>query len=364
MTRLPPNAVSTNTIPGGSVLTSPISTAASHPGTARSAASAASAPLRRDEGHELALVGDVHRVDPEQLRGARDGRLHRDVALAHHHRHTRGACELVQHRGDAAAGGVAQAAHVRPSGREQRVDGRPQRARVGLDVGVEVELAPGEHDRGTVLADRAGDDDPVAGAQACRREHGARVDLSDPGRAQVHRVGVAALDDLRVAGNDLDAGRGGGRGDRLDLGPQVVGREPLLEHHRNGERKRPGAGHRQVVHRAVHGQLSDGAAGKADRLDDEAVGRERELHPRDRHGAGVGKRPQRGRPVGRHEQALDQRLSCLAAGAVGHRDPGVAELRRLRADGLDDVQHPLLAIGRIGGARHPHTTSRSRAKRP
>src|SRR6476646_2977749 len=42
MTRLPPNAVSTNTIPGGSVLTSPISTARSHPGTARSAASAAS----------------------------------------------------------------------------------------------------------------------------------------------------------------------------------------------------------------------------------------------------------------------------------------------------------------------------------
>src|SRR4051794_2064630 len=43
ITRRPPNAVSTRTIAGGSVLTSPISAARSQPGTARSAASAASA---------------------------------------------------------------------------------------------------------------------------------------------------------------------------------------------------------------------------------------------------------------------------------------------------------------------------------
>ena len=43
MTRLPPKAVSTSTMPGGSVLTSPISAASPNPSTARSAASAASA---------------------------------------------------------------------------------------------------------------------------------------------------------------------------------------------------------------------------------------------------------------------------------------------------------------------------------
>src|SRR4051794_16658651 len=43
ITRRPPNAVSTSTIAGGSVLTSPISAACSQPGTARIAASAASA---------------------------------------------------------------------------------------------------------------------------------------------------------------------------------------------------------------------------------------------------------------------------------------------------------------------------------
>src|SRR5687768_13822194 len=43
ITRLPPNAVSTSTIPGGSVRTSPISAARSQPGTVRIAARAASA---------------------------------------------------------------------------------------------------------------------------------------------------------------------------------------------------------------------------------------------------------------------------------------------------------------------------------
>src|SRR5436190_23970343 len=43
ITLRPPNAVSTNTMFGGSVLTSPISAASSQPGTERSAASAASA---------------------------------------------------------------------------------------------------------------------------------------------------------------------------------------------------------------------------------------------------------------------------------------------------------------------------------
>ncbi len=68
-----------------------------------------------------------------------------------------GARELVEHRGDAAARRVAQAAQPRAGGVEQGVDGRPQRAGVGLDVGVELELAAGEHDRRAVLADRARD---------------------------------------------------------------------------------------------------------------------------------------------------------------------------------------------------------------
>jgi hypothetical protein len=38
---------------------------------------------------------------------------------------------------------------------------------------------------------------------------------------------VAALDDLRVAGDDLDARRAGGGGDRVDLGAQLLGGQSL-----------------------------------------------------------------------------------------------------------------------------------------
>ena len=53
------------------------------------------------------------------------------------------------------------------------------------------------------VADRAGDEDPVAGAQRRGRQPRARSSTRPmPGRADVHLVGVAALDDLRVAGDD------------------------------------------------------------------------------------------------------------------------------------------------------------------
>ena len=128
MTRLPPNAVCTSTIPGGSVFTSPISTAPSQPGHRAQRRQRRVRRLGRHEGDELALVGHVHRVDAEDLRGAGHRRLHRHVALAHDHRHARGARQLVEHRGDAAARRVAHAAQLRSGRVEQRVDGRPQRA--------------------------------------------------------------------------------------------------------------------------------------------------------------------------------------------------------------------------------------------
>ena len=60
-----------------------------------------------------------------------------------------------------------------------------------------------------------------------------------------------------------------------------------------------------------------------------------------------------------YEQALDQALGGLAAGAVGHVDVLVAELGPLPARRLEDPEDLLLALG------HGHqTTSRSRAKRP
>ena len=145
-----------------------------------------------------------------------------------------------------------------------------------------------------------------------------------------------------------------GHADSMYICTTGVGRrESLLEHERERQRERPRAGDGEVVDGAVHGQLADRAAREADRLDDEAVGGQRQPRTADLDGAGVAELGERLVGERRQQQALDQRLGRLAAGAVRHRDPLVAELRLLRARRLDDPEDPLLA-GRGG-----HTASRS-----
>ena len=147
-----------------------------------------------------------------------------------------------------------------------------------------------------------------------------------------------------------------GRRDRLDLGLQVVRREPLLEDQRERERARARARHGEVVHGPVDGEVADRAAREAERLDHERVGGERQRGAADLERRGVLRRLS---AEGRLEQPLDHALGRLAAGAVRHVHPLGAELAALRARGLDDLEDALLLAP--GDA---HTTSRSRAKRP
>ena len=209
ITRRPPKAVSTSTIPGGSALTSPISVAASQPGTDAQRGERCVRGLGGDEGDHHALVGDVHRVDSKQLRGARPppgrpgSRLARRRSPTPEARASSLSTEATPPR---VASRIARSDG--PGGVEQRVDRRPERAGVGVDVGLELELAAGEHDRGAVLADRAARRAPGRPAAASRsRAVRARIAPADAAGADVHAVGVPALDDLRVAGDDLDPGR-------------------------------------------------------------------------------------------------------------------------------------------------------------
>ena len=321
--------------------------------------------LGRDERDQPAFVGDVHRIDPEQLGGGGDDRRDRHARLVDQDRDARCPGKLVEHRGDAAPGRVAQAVHVRPAAGQQRVDRRPEALGVGLELGVELELVAGQHDRGAVLADRARHQHPVSGFEPCRTELRPLVDDSDPGRGQVHLIRGAPLDHLRVAADDLDAGCRRGRRDRLDLGPQHRRVQALLEDHRHGQRARPGTGHREVVDGAVDRELADRAAGEAQRFDDEAVGGHRQSPGAgQRHATRVTELGQglAGRCERRDQQPLDQRLRRLATGTMRQGDPLVTEARPLGARGLDDLQDPLLAVGdgrrRSSGA---HTASRVRA---
>jgi len=72
--------------------------------------------FRGDEGHEAALVGDVHRVEAEQFAGGAHRAGHRQRPFLHLDAHCGGLGDLVEHRGEAAAGGVAQGVHGRAAG--------------------------------------------------------------------------------------------------------------------------------------------------------------------------------------------------------------------------------------------------------
>ena len=135
----------------------------SQPGTAAQRGERVVGRLGRDEGDERALVGDVHRVDAEDLAGAGDRR----AAPARPPRARRTATPEARasslstdatpprvasrmHRSD----GPAASSSASTAGQSERVSDSIRR--------LELELAAGEHDRRAVLADRPGDEDPVA----------------------------------------------------------------------------------------------------------------------------------------------------------------------------------------------------------
>src|SRR3954467_896478 len=86
ITRRPPNAVSTSTIAGGSVLTSPMSAACSQPGTARSAASAWSACSGATKGTSLPSVatytGSMPRISAAPATAASTGTASSRTSIA------------------------------------------------------------------------------------------------------------------------------------------------------------------------------------------------------------------------------------------------------------------------------------------
>jgi hypothetical protein len=164
---------------------------------------------------------------------------------------------------------------------------------------------------------------------------------------------VPAFDDLRVTRDHFDIGGPRRGGDCGDLGFEILGRKTLLEDDGKRQRERLRAAHRQVVHRPVDRQVADRPTGEANRLDHEAVCRDRKPV----HDCGVRVFAE---TEGRAEEPLDERKGRLTAGAVCHRDLRVAEPERLRLDPLDQPQNVLLGA-RLG--RH-QTTARSRAKRP
>jgi hypothetical protein len=78
--------------------------------------------------------------------------------------------DLVENGGHPASGGVAHAMHVRPAGVQEGGGQGPERLGVAADFGLEVEVTAGQQDGDPVVADGAGEQHLVAGADHSRRQ--------------------------------------------------------------------------------------------------------------------------------------------------------------------------------------------------
>ena len=264
---------------------------------------------------------------PRRPRPGRTGH----VGLAHDHRHARRARELVET--DATPPRVASRRQRRPgpaASSSASTAGHSERVS-RLDLRVELELAAGEHDRRAVLADRAGHEQPVAGAQRARatgaragrarRRRWCRCTCRRPCRARrpscrrrrprrpppARRPRIAstsALQRLRGAGPP----RGRARAVSASGRAPAMARSLTVPLTASSPIEPPGKRSGLTTKLSVVSASS----------------RRRRPHVAARRRA----RPSASLRERRDEQALDQRLRRLAAGAVGHRDLRVAELRR------------------------------------
>ena len=168
---VPPNWVCISTMRAGSSRISPMIAASSPPSISRSAARAASAACGRDHGQQFALVGDIDRIDAQDLAGALHDLANGHLLFPDRHAIAGVTRQLVQHGADSAARGVAHEAQVGSRGALERGYQRRQGPRVRADLRLQVEVAARDQDGHAVIAQRAGAEDFVARvARRSRRE--------------------------------------------------------------------------------------------------------------------------------------------------------------------------------------------------
>ena len=231
--------------------------------------------LGGNDRQELAFVGDVQRIDSEQVAGPGDRGIDGQGGLVQDHGEAGVVGELVADRPDAAPGRVPQPASRR-GGREQRLDELGHGGGVGPDVRLESQVASRQHHRHPVVGNGAGDEDAIAALDAIGAQPPAGRDDADPGRCHVQPVGCAPADDLGVTGDDRHTGRGGRLGHVGDDLAELVDRRSPPRDERGREPVRPGAHHGEVVDRPVDGEVTDRSARETERLHHERIGGERQ----------------------------------------------------------------------------------------
>ncbi len=273
-----------------------------------------------DDGDDLAFVGEIQRVQPEDLAYSTHSFANGQGVFFQTDSAATCLGELAEHGRHAAAGGVPHAVDVRASG-EHGGDQPAQGLAIRLHTALQSQLAPGIDDGRAVVADVAVDQYHVAGSGTVGADVYAVGNDADACRVDEQLVRAAAWHHLGVARDDAHSRRhrcslhGGHHPAQLGDG------QPLLEDHAAGEVERARAAHGQVVDGAGHGELADVAAGEEQRGDNVGVGGHRQpVAVRGKFGKVDARLVFEGgehRVVeGAHEQVVDQVAHGLAAAAV------------------------------------------------
>ncbi|VXA84447.1 hypothetical protein AERO8C_170103 [Aeromonas veronii] len=230
----------------------------------------------RQGQHHGSLVGEIMGLETVEFAEAAHRIAHRNGGLLQLDGNAGGAAPLVEHGGEAAAGGVAQGVRGNAC-LQQRFYLWPEGGAVALEIGAQLQGVAGHQDAGTVAADIPRHQDGVTGFEVAYRDtpallrqregaYPAGVDKDLVGRPLGHHLGVAA-DDAGTALGKLS-------GHRFDDTGEIGVGETLLDDKAGAQILGLGPHHGEIVDRAGDGQFADIAPLEEERRDGKAVGGE------------------------------------------------------------------------------------------
>ena len=109
-------------------------------------------------GHEkdsLALIGHIHRVEPQQFAGRLHLKPHRQTGLVDGHPHARRLRNLIQRRSQPATRGVAHCMYCGSSRIQHLGNHAVQRRAIAADLALELQPLTDAHNGHAVVADGA-----------------------------------------------------------------------------------------------------------------------------------------------------------------------------------------------------------------
>src|ERR1700756_2903443 len=268
---------------------------------------------------QLAFVGHVKRIQSQNLTGAANRVAYRDLGLAHQHPDFGAHRDLIQYRGHAATGRIAQAMYLQADVQHVGHEFMQGRA-VALNHAFKLQVLALRQDGHAVIADVAAQNDLVAWTGAVRRDVYRLLHHPNSCRRDEDLVALAAVHHLGVAGDEFDASIFSRLAHGLHDAAQFLSGKTFFEDEGCSQIERPRTTHGQIVNRSVDGQPPDVATREKQGRDHEGIGGERQARAVDFEHGLVVQLVEYGIAEPRQEHALEELGTQLAAAAVAEHD--------------------------------------------